>query len=322
MLMIARLSGDVPVIRRTIISRKSLVSERGTDGLGRDNRSMYANYWGLREIPFQNTLDGRWFYESPAHEEALARLLYLVEQHRRCGVLWGPAGTGKSLVLELLRREAVRTGAEVALVDLLGSSGREMLWEVLAALGLSPAVNESQMNLWRRLHDHVLASRYAHASLVLIFDHLDRAHADCVALIERLQHLSSGGNSGLTLVLGVAGDRAAGIWQTLREVSDLRIDLPPLDCNETQRYVEFLLLRAGADRPVFDRSAFDRLFDETHGIPRDLNRLCDLALLAGMADQAVHIDAAIVSAAAEELHARPRNDRPLVHFRERFAAEI
>jgi general secretion pathway protein A len=248
--------------------------------------------------------------------------MYLVEQRRRCGVLWGPAGTGKSLVLELLRRETARTGAEVALVDLLASSGREMLWEVLAELGLSPGVHDSQSDLWRRLHDHVLADRYAHVPLVLIFDHLERAHADCVAMIERVEHLASGENSGLTLVLGVSSERAAGLGQTLREISDLRIDLPPLDRDEVQQYIESLLVSAGADRPVFDQSAFDQLFDETRGIPRDLNRLCDLALLAGMADQAVHIDAAIVSTAAEELNVRPRIDRPVAQFRERFAAEI
>ena len=283
---------------------------------------MYANYWGLKDTPFRNTLETRWFYASPGHEEALARLMYLVEQRRRCGVLWGPAGTGKSLVLELLRRETARTGAEVALVDLLASSGREMLWEVLAELGLSPGVHDSQSDLWRRLHDHVLADRYAHVPLVLIFDHLERAHADCVAMIERVEHLASGENSGLTLVLGVSSERAAGLGQTLREISDLRIDLPPLDRDEVQQYIESLLVSAGVDRPVFDQSAFDQLFDETRGIPRDLNRLCDLALLAGMADQAVHIDAAIVSTAAEELNVRPRIDRPVAQFRERFAAEI
>ena len=46
---------------------------------------MYANYWGLAETPFRNTLDARWFYESPVHEEALARLLFLIENQRRCG---------------------------------------------------------------------------------------------------------------------------------------------------------------------------------------------------------------------------------------------
>jgi general secretion pathway protein A len=283
---------------------------------------MYAKYWGLKETPFQHRLDGRCFYESAGHAEALARLMYLVEQHRRCGVLQGPAGTGKSLVLELLRREAARTGAEVALVNLMGSSARDALWETLSELGLSPAVNNSQYALWRRLHDHVLADRYAHVPIVLIFDHLDRANADCVTVVERLQHLSWTGECGLTLILGVTSHRAAGLGETLREISDLRIDLPPLERDETQHYIEAHLSRAGADRPVFDRSAFDRLFEETRGIPRELNRLCELSLLAGMADHAVHIDAAIVSAAAEELHARPRHDRPLAHFREQFAAEI
>jgi general secretion pathway protein A len=284
---------------------------------------MYADFWGLAEIPFQNTRDPRWFYEGPGHEEALARLMFLVEHRRRCGLLTGPSGTGKSLVLELLRREAVRTGAEVALVDLLGCSSRELLWELLAAWGRSAGLDDSQYVLWRRVHDHVQANGFAQVPLVLILDHLERAHTDCIAAVERLQQLSAGGHAALTLILGVESDRAAGLGPTLREISDLRIELPPLDREQTQQYVETQLARAGADRPLFDLSAFDRLFDETHGVPRELNRLCDLALLAGMADQATHIDATIVSAAAEELHARPRGDhRPRVHFRERFAAGI
>ena len=219
---------------------------------------MYANYWGLAEIPFQNTLETRWFYESPGHEEALARLIFLIEQHRRCGVLSGPPGSGKSLVLELLRRETLRTGAEVAVVDVIGHGSREMLWEILASLGRSPGIDDSLHRLWRRLHDHILANRAARVPLVLMVDHLDRAQPDCVIAVERLQHLSAGGHSGLTLVLGVGNDRAAGLAQTLRDISDLRIELVALDRGQTQQYVETLLERAGADRPLFDPAAFDR----------------------------------------------------------------
>jgi general secretion pathway protein A len=283
---------------------------------------MYANYWGLSEIPFKNTLDVRWFYESPGHEEALARLLFLIEQHRRCGVLWGPSGTGKSLILELLRREAARNGGEVALVDVLGHGSREMLWEVLAGLGLAPGVDDSQFRLWRLLHDHVLANRHSLAALVLVLDHIDRAQTDCLAAIERLQHLSAGGQTGLTLILGVTSERAGGHAQTLCDISDLRIDLAPLNRQEMQQYVESLLGRAGAARPLFDAPALDRLFDESRGVPREVNRLCDLALLAGMADQAAHVDESIVGAAAEELHVRLPATRSLQRFGQRFAAEI
>jgi general secretion pathway protein A len=283
---------------------------------------MYADYWGLDEIPFTNTLDTRWFYDSPGHDEALARLIFLVEQHRRCGVLSGLAGTGKSLILELLRREAVRTAAEVVLLDVLGLGSRELTWDILAALGKSAGTDDSPHRLWRRLEDHVRVNCDARTPLVLVLDHLDRAQPDCLAAIERLQHLSGVANSGLTLVLGVGNDLAAGQAELLRDISDLRIEVVPLDRGQTQQYVETLLERAGADRPLFDSPAFDRLFDETGGIPRQINRLSDLALLAGMADQVPRIDEGLIATVAEELHVRPPVDRNLVHFRERFAAGL
>jgi len=283
---------------------------------------MYANYWGLKEIPFRNTHDARWFIQSPTHDEALARLLYLVENHRRCGVLSGAAGTGKSLLLTILAGEAARTGAEVAHVDLFGRSSHELLWEIVAELGVPAGPDDAATRLWRKLHDHIVANRFARAPLVLLLDHLDRAQAECVAVVERLQHLSSSGEAGLTLILGVRDERAAAVAPVLREISDLRIELAALDRTETQQYVETLLTRAGATRLIFESSAIDRLFEETHGVPRHLNRLCDLALLAGMADQALRVDESIVTAAAEELHVRLRSERSPVHFRQRFAAPV
>ncbi|MBI3862998.1 MAG: AAA family ATPase [Planctomycetia bacterium] len=244
---------------------------------------MYANYWGLAEIPFRNTLDPRWFYESPSHEEGLARLLFVIENRRRCGVLSGPAGIGKSLLLELLRSEAGRGAGEIVRVDLFGRTSREMLWETAAELGLCPHNDEGAHRLWRKLHDHILANRYAQAPLVLVLDHLDRAHAECAGVVERLQHLSAGGDTGLTLILGVRGDLRGPLTDVARELSDLRIELGPLDRDQTEHYVETLLFKAGASRSLFESAAFDRLFAETRGIPRALNRLCDLALLAGMA---------------------------------------
>jgi general secretion pathway protein A len=286
---------------------------------------MYANYWGLAETPFRNTVDARWFFASAEHEEALARLMFLVEEGRRCGVLAGPSGTGKSLVLWLLRGEARRIRAEVALVDLVGRSGREMLWETVSALGLSPIGNDSPFKLWRTIQGHILANRYARAPLVLMYDHFDRAHADCIAAVERLHHFSSDGDTGLTLILGVGSERLPALARTLRTMSDLRIELNPFDRYQTQEYVETVLSRAGAAREVFEPGAFDRLFEETRGIPRELNRLCDVALLAGMAEDATQISESIVSAAAEELHLKiPAERSPMFDFsqRHRFASEI
>ena len=65
---------------------------------------MARKYWGLRESPFREALDWRRFYPSPMHEEALARLEFLVTDRRRLGLLLGAPGCGKSLVLEVFAR--------------------------------------------------------------------------------------------------------------------------------------------------------------------------------------------------------------------------
>lgn len=262
---------------------------------------MYTAYWGLAEAPFRNTIDPRWFFESAGHEEALARLLYLVEHERRCGVVSGGIGTGKSLLLELVESEAGRAGAQAAVVDLIGRSGREMLWEIVAALGLGPGTDEAPQKLWRRLQDRITVNQHLGRPLVLLFDHLERAHAECLEAIERLQQLSAPGRAAFTLILAIRSERSHDLLRRLREMSDVRIELAPFDREQTRAYVETLLTRAGAERPLFDDSAFERLFEETHGVPREINRLCELSLLAGMAEQAGSIDATLVTAAAEEL---------------------
>lgn len=281
---------------------------------------MYTHHFGLTETPFANTLDPHWFFQSPGHEEALARLMFLVEQRRRCGVLLGPAGTGKSLVLQVLVAEARRIPCEVVLIDLLGRTGREMLWETIAALGLAPQSEESPRVLWRMLSDHLTTNRYIHTPTVLCFDHVDRAEADCLVAIERV-YQTAAANTGVTLLLSARDGRLSRLTQTLPSIADLHVELPPLDRDQTELYVETLLARAGATRMVFEPDAYDRMFADTRGIPRDINRLCDLALVAGMAEGVARVTESIVAAAAEQLHPL-RLKGPVFQSRRRATAEF
>ena len=61
---------------------------------------MYQQYWGLRESPFRGSLDVAQFFATPNHDEALARLHFLVDGRRRLGLVAGKFGIGKSLLLE------------------------------------------------------------------------------------------------------------------------------------------------------------------------------------------------------------------------------
>jgi general secretion pathway protein A len=54
--------------------------------------------------------------------------------------------------------------------------------------------------------------------------------------------------------------------------------------DETAAYVQHRLQTAGATRAIFDDSALETIHRLSHGVPRAINRLCDLALLIGYAE--------------------------------------
>ena len=121
---------------------------------------MYASHWGLRESPFRNCTDPHCFYQSPTHEEALARLHFLVEQHRRLGLLLGPEGSGKSFLLEVFAGQFRRSGRPAAKVNLLAIEPAELLWLVALELGLNPDPGSPTAALWRMVTDRLLENRY------------------------------------------------------------------------------------------------------------------------------------------------------------------
>lgn len=263
---------------------------------------MYSQYWGFSDTPFQSVPDPRWYFGSPGHDEALARLLFVVEQRRRLGVLTGPSGTGKSLLLELLVRQLRRSQAEVALIDLLGRSAQELLWETSAALRLGPSANAKTWDLWQRLQDHLQANQFADQPTVLLFDHADQADPECWPVLKRLFHLDSGRMRGITFLAAVDGTTSPDLRHLLRQFSDLDIELSELNRGETADYIKSLVSQVGGQASMFTNEALSRVYDVSLGNPRFINRLCDLALLGSMADGERRIGDASIDAAAEDLH--------------------
>ena len=88
---------------------------------------------------FADLTDPRYFYCSPTHDEALARLQFLVENQRRLGLLLGMPGSGKTLLLEVFSRQLKAAGHQVALVNLLSLGTREFLWELATQLHRNPS---------------------------------------------------------------------------------------------------------------------------------------------------------------------------------------
>ena len=76
---------------------------------------------------------------------------------------------------------------------------------------------------------------------------------------------------------------------------------------ETDRYIISRLLVAGAERTdIFSPSAVDYIFRCSEGIPRNINNLCDNALLAGYAAGETVISRTIIEEVAETFDMLPR----------------
>ncbi|HON10829.1 MAG TPA: hypothetical protein PLE24_08165, partial [Chitinispirillaceae bacterium] len=63
----------------------------------------YVRYWKLREKPFEDLCDIRFFFESEDHREALDRLLYVVnDRNMNMGLLTGEVGSVKTITKNVL----------------------------------------------------------------------------------------------------------------------------------------------------------------------------------------------------------------------------
>jgi general secretion pathway protein A len=87
----------------------------------------------------------------------------------------------------------------------------------------------------------------------------------------------------------------------LDERLDIKVFLPTLTIDETAAYVEHRLAAAGATRAIFADDALATVHRLTRGVPRRINRLCDLALLVGFANGAHAIDDDDLRAVHDEL---------------------
>ena len=277
---------------------------------------MYESYWGLSASPFTNRLSTRWFHESPVHEEALARLFYLIEQQRGFGLLSGEEGSGKTLALKVLCEQVRRSQRHISFVNLLGMDAHEMLWNLALSLGLAPSESQSRWDLWRRITDQISSLQLTRTQTVFVFDHLERADSTCLSLLERLFCTAEEAHGLATFITSVRTSELPRLAGILSELSDLRVELAPLQLDETDEFINDLLTQAGSDRDIFTSDATIQVHAHTQGCPRLINRLCELSMIAGMAADKDRIDGVLVDSVASGLVTSFEKSREKVEYHE------
>ncbi len=279
---------------------------RKNETANRRQTRMYESYWQLRVKPFEEIVDGEFYYPSQTHQAALLKLRYAIENHRAAALLAGASGLGKTLVAGMVR--SMLDESFCPFVHLcFPQMPVDQLMTYLAVQLTGRGATGPAEQLWQSVDriERFLAenTKSGHHAVVVI----DEAHLlgdrETLEAIRLLTNFETSGRPAMTLVLSAQPGLLPVLDRNpqLEERLAVKCLLRPLTETETAEYVDHRLKQAGAERPLLDAGAVRVLQELTGGIARRINRLCDLALLIGYAEQQRSITAAQLEAISEEL---------------------
>ena len=262
----------------------------------------YEFHWGLSELPFENVPDPKFYFPAPMHEEALHRLLYGVQTRKGAVMLTGEIGCGKTLLSRELGLHLSGEQYDMALIANPGFGVEDFLTEVLYQLGIEPT--KTKVRLLHLLNDRLHENYKKGKQTIIVVDEAQAIPDDQVfEELRLLLNFQLNDRFLLTLVLmgqPELNERVMAIKQFAQRIS-IKYHLGAFSQEQTAQYIEFRLKAARCQREVFDKEALALVFQRSGGIPRNINRLCDLCLLIGFMDRAAIVDRKIAERAAADL---------------------
>jgi general secretion pathway protein A len=267
---------------------------------------VYLDYWQLDAKPFEPSCEAPFLFAGDAHKSARHKLQYAIESRRAAGLIAGPAGVGKTLLVETLSRELDDRCQPLVRVVFPQMTERDLLVYLAEHLGAPQAdpprhtIEESLRRLEYVLRENVRAGRHA----VIVVDEAQLLEdSGLVEPLRLLLNLTIDRRAPFTLLLVGQPTLLPMVARhgSLDERLDIKVFLPAFTMDETAAYVEHRLAAAGASRAIFSDDALTTVQQLTGGVPRRINRLCDLALVVGFANGAHAIDDADLRAVHDEL---------------------
>ncbi|HIF96115.1 MAG TPA: hypothetical protein EYQ54_03660 [Myxococcales bacterium] len=265
---------------------------------------MYTAFYGLSEKPFSLTPNPAFLYLSDSHREALAHLVYGLEQGEGFIVLSGEVGTGKTTLCRSLL-ERIEPDSEVAILFNPSNNDIELLQSISEEFGL-PAERRSRRQLVSALNGFLLDCHGRERRVILIVDEAQNLSSATLEQIRLLSNLETASSKLIQIILLGQPELEAKLdsdsLRQLRQRVTVRWSLRPFSVQDTGAYVQHrLAVAAGAAREIFSPAALREVHRLTGGIPRLINVLCDRALLVGYADSNHRIGMKRVRQAAREV---------------------
>jgi len=270
---------------------------------------MYASFFGLNEKPFSITPDPRYLFLSERHAEALAHLVYGINEAGGFIQLTGEVGTGKTTVVRSLLAQAPKH-AEIALILNPRMTPAEFLLAICEELGIQVEARSegSLKDLVDLLSFHLLKAHAEGKRIVLVVDEAQNLSVDVLEQVRLLTNLETETQKLLQIILIGQPELRELLDRTeLRQLAQRitgRYHLDPLAGDEAAAYVRHRLRVAGATREVFSNGALREIQRLSGGVPRLINIISDRALLGAFTEDRHLVSASVVRRAAGEVFGR------------------
>ncbi|MFL6604361.1 MAG: AAA family ATPase [Steroidobacteraceae bacterium] len=267
---------------------------------------MYLSFFGLNEKPFAITPDPRYLYLSERHAEALAHLLYGINEAGGFVQLTGEVGTGKTTIVRSLLAQTPKN-AEIALILNPKMTAPEFLLTICEELGIGvpDSATESLKDLVDILSGYLLRAHAGGRRVVVVVDEAQNLAPAVLEQVRLLTNLETNTRKLLQIILiGQPELRELLARNELRQLAQRitgRYHLNPLTHEETAAYVRHRLRVAGATSDIFSPPALAEVYRLAVGVPRVINVVCDRALLGAYSMDRHRVTASLVRHAAGEV---------------------
>jgi len=245
---------------------------------------MYAEFFNLKEKPFNLTPSPRFLYLSETHKEALALLNYGLMEQKGFVLLTGEVGTGKTTIIQTFL-ENLDPSIEYVYLSNPTLSPVDFLSYVVSGLGLEPN-SHTKSSLLVQLKDHLQHYIRNQKKVLLIVDEAQNLPLKLLEEIRLLSNMETADDKLINIFLigqPELNQKLANVKsRPLLQRISIRYHINPLNLEETEDYIKTRLKEAGAkDVKLFPKDVIKAIHTYAKGYPRMINILCDNALLLG-----------------------------------------
>jgi len=265
----------------------------------------YLEYYDLKEHPFSNVVDSRFYYSSRQHSNALIKLKYAVDTRKGLAVVIGGIGTGKTTLARRFLEDLDENLYEAALLVVVHSTvSSEWLFRKFAIqLGVKD-LKDDKVELLTQIYKRLYEINDEGKKAVVMIDEVQMLNSkEIMEEFRGLLNMEVPDGKMLNFVFfGLSElEDVLSLDEPLKQRVAVKIKLKAFSEEDTKDYIRHRLHVAGSSKEIFSEAAINLIYRYTQGVARRINTVCDNALLEGYLFKSNTIDADTIKAVAIDL---------------------